>query len=394
MKFNPRIKIEIIKTQKEVHEDIELGVKPKKYLKKQKGTYYPPYFSAESFSKPHSSKRKSYSSMTDYNQTCTVICKYRKTKTEHLKNLEYIQKEGKDMDGGKPDVYGNIPLEEYEKKMVDKSWRIILSPGKFSLNNSQLRTLSESFIEKLEDETGYKFDWVAANHFDTGKHHIHILINGLDQNNHDVNFLPPEKVKRLMREYANYICTSMLGKKTKEQVNAEYKNMPRKNYFTRLDKILKNFIVDDEIDKSYMNHSKSELLGQRLDYLMELQLAEYDKKKQKYKIKKEWEEELRIFGKYNMYNDGFNYAAVSPDKYYLHELKDKGMIEGEILKKYTMQKDSNNFALVIKKDDGSVGYVPLSFYPKDCFVGDRIRIENYDRKTRINNLSRKGNNNS
>jgi hypothetical protein len=73
----------------------------------------------------------------------------------------------------------------------------------------------------------------------------------------------------------------------------------------------------------------------------------------------------------------------------LHSISENGDIEGEVLHKYIRQKDSNNFALIIKKEDGSVGFVPLSFYPTNCRVGDNVKIVMKNQKTYINKVIRK-----
>lgn len=59
------------------------------------------------------------------------------------------------------------------------------------------------------------------------------------------------------------------------------------------------------------------------------------------------------------------------------------------MKIYTMQKDSNNFAVVLKTREGKGLYVPLNFYPEGCFTGDDIKIETRNKKTYINNFNRR-----
>lgn len=324
---------------------------------------------------------------SDNRQFCTVITKFKKTKVEHFKNLEYIQKEGKSLDGDKPKLYGSDSEEKYIENMDELSWRIILSPDS---NKIDLSYFAKTFIKKLESETGYQFNWIAANHYDTRKHHTHIIINGIDKNGKQVRFLPKEYIKNMMREHARNICTSMIGKRTLDDIEEKKVEAINKNYFTMLDKKLQNYITNNNLTKIYLRDKDEHLLNKRIDYLIELGLCKYDKSTQITTFSNNWIEILKTLGKYNTFLDGFNYAKCSRDKYTLHNIKQDGIIEGEILKKYTMQKDSNNFALVLKKDDGSVSYVPLNFYPKNCFVGDKIRIEHKGEfNTNIQNFSKK-----
>lgn len=383
MKFYPNIKIEIVNT----HEDVELGVRPKKHQKKQYSSSSRPTKLFTSYHKTKSSSGYNLYNKTNYKQDCTVRGSYRTTKDLHIKNFEYIQKEGKGLNGQEPELYGSDNKEEYKNKMVDKNWRYILSPGTNQIN---LDVFTKRFVEKLENETGYKLTWVAANHYDTDNYHTHLLINGIDKNGREVNFLPREKVKYLFRIYAQDICTEMIGSKTKNQLETEFIKMIKKNYYTKLDKKIETMIdSQNELNKDFLQTNKGDLLNQRIQHLMILKLCEYDKKKQKFIFKNNWTEELKLLGKYNTYADGFKYASCSPNEYYIHDLNKDGKIEGKLLHKYIRQKDSNNFALVIQRNDGRVGYVPLDFYPKNCFNGDIIKIEKGNTKTFINNYTRK-----
>lgn len=319
--------------------------------------------------------RKNFSSnktsIRDTRRNCTVKTSYRDSKELHLKNLKYIQKEGKGIDGEKPEIYGSVSLEEYKKNMDSLNWRIILSPDSNKIN---LNILTESFMKDLEKATGYKFQYVACNHYDTAKHHTHILINGIDKNGRKVQFLPKEVVKELMRNYARNICTQLIGHKTEMDIIQDYENAVQKNYYTALDRKIKNYIEDGKVDKKILNAKYGDILRDRLDYLITLNLARYDKNTMSYYINKDYEEKLKLYGKYNMYLDGLKVSQVGIDKYSLHDVKEKGEIEGEIIKKYIRQNDSNNFALLIRKNDGNVSYVPLPFYPKGCFEGDTVKI--------------------
>lgn len=327
------------------------------------------------------------SAANDNRQFCTTIVKYRNSKELHQKNLDYIQKEGKSLDGGKPELYGSDDIEQYKKHMKDLNWRIILSPDS---NNIDLNVLTHTFIERMEKETGYKFTWIAANHYDTAKHHTHILINGIDKNGRKVQFLPKEYIKNMMRENSRDICTSLIGRRTINDIQRKKEEAVEKNYFTMLDKTIESYLENNILTKSYMNNYNERLLTKRLDYLISLGLCNYSKNTQVFTFQKDWKEQLKIMGKYNMYLDGFKYAKCSKDKYKIHILDKDGTIEGKILKKYIMQKDSNNFAFIIQKKDGNVSYVPLPFYPKDCFDGDTIKIENTKQnKTHIYNYSKR-----
>ncbi len=371
--------LDIIQSKK-LHE-LEVGVKAKKikftgkkqFSQKTKKTFL---IAPKKFNNPKSNlnyKNKKYL------QDCTAKVSYRPTMEAHLKNLEYIQKEGKNINGGKPELYGNCTLEEYKEKMVEKNWRIILSPNSNDIN---LNLLTEEVIKKIEQHTGYKLNWVAANHYDTAHHHTHILINGIDKNGRDV-FFPPEFIKSVIREYSKKICTNMIGYKTENDYEKKLKNNVSSNYFTQLDKTIQKYQNNNIVGTEYFKNKYSNLITDRLQYLISLNLCSYNKNTKQFTLNNNWEEELRKYGKYNTYLEGFSYANTTPENYYLHNIKENGNIKGTVLKRFTMQKDSNNFAILLKTEDNKVAYVPLPFYPRDCFNGDTIEISNNQNKINI-----------
>ncbi len=323
----------------------------------------------------------------DNRQLCSVMTSFRKTKAIHIKNLDYIQKEGKAENGEKLELYGSDTEEFYKKNMDDMSWRIILSPES---NKVDLNTFTKEFVKRLENLTGFKFTWIAANHYDTDNHHTHLLINGKDKNGKTVKFLPPDIVKKCMRDYARDICTNLIGEQTQEQKINRISNQIHKSYFTSIDRTIENYMNNNEMkDDSFSSNKNAIFIQRRLQFLIDLELIEYDKKKKKYLFKEDWKKQLQRLGKYNTYQDGLKYAQCQPEDYTLHDVSKDGPIQGTVLHKYILQKDSNVFAVIIKKEDGKSCYVPLPFYPKDCKVNDFVKIEMKDnKKTYIHNFKK------
>lgn len=386
MKFKPKINVLNTKSLKvgvEVkrtfHKRIYETKLPK--AKKSKKSLF-----KQTFSK--SAKNFYFPDTKDRRQFCTTKVSFRKTKDLHLKNLIYIQKEGKALDGTKPILYGSDTEGEYKSKMDEQSWRIILSPKN---NDVPLELLARKFIEKLERDKGYKLSWVAANHYDTNHHHVHILINGKDKHGKRVNFLPKEYVKEVMRNHARDLCTSFVGGRSDDDITKEYEECIEKQSLTILDKRIKKYIDENNLlNKNYLNDRYANIINDRLDYLEKNNLCKWSKKNLNFSFTDGWDEKLKTYGKYDTYLDAFNKSGAEEKDFYLHDLKKENSIEGKIIGKYTMQKDSNNFALVIQTKENKVAYVPLPFYPKNCFIGDTIKIEkNEKNRANIKNFTRK-----
>lgn len=363
-----------IKLETEKKNDVDIGIKPntKSFNTKKE---YNKLFKPKKKSKARNIKTFQNNKL----QNCTTIVKYRtpnkilsseEAKKSHLANLKYIQKEGKGLDGKKAILYGSESVDEYIKNMNESSWRIILSPDR---NDVDLTTMTFEFINKLEELTGYKFHWQAANHYDRRHYHTHILINGIDKNNRKVQFLPKDMVSYMMRQISREAVTRQVGYKTEEQIQIENEKKTEQLYFTTIDSELTEKIKNNELDLSYVNKPNAYIISKRIDFLISKGFAEFSKEKRKIIFKQNWEEELKKIGKYNTYLDGYKYCNVEPDNYFLYEINkaDNNKIEGTVIKKYTLS-DSNNFAVILKNENKSY-YVPLNFYP-DCKVGEYVEI--------------------
>ena len=139
---------------------------------------------------------------TDARQKCVAKMQYSSSIDAHRLQLEhYLVREGTDRDGSRAKLYGT-DLEAYKQNMVEKNFRIFLSPQS---DRVDLTDLTKRFITKLELQTGYKLYWQAANHYNTSHPHAHLLINGVDKNGKEITF-PKDIVKTFMRETARTIC--------------------------------------------------------------------------------------------------------------------------------------------------------------------------------------------
>jgi hypothetical protein len=273
----------------------------------------------------------------------------------HLKQLnEYLVREGTDVDGSRAKLYGT-DLEEYRENMVDKNFRIFLSPQSDKVD---LKDLTEKFVKKLEQQTGYTLYWQAANHYNTAHPHAHILINGKDKNGKEVE-IPRDIVKTFMREYARNICTSQLGYRTASELAIEKEKELEAQRFTKLDEKIKE--QSGNSFKIFTNqiYSDRERILTRLENLRKLGLCTYANGA--YNLSTQWEDDLRANSRYNKFLEArseLKYADPSKLKVYTGAY---GTITGKVTKIYKLDDDaSDNHAVVIESLDGKSAYfVPL-----------------------------------
>ena len=142
------------------------------------------------------------------------------------KHVDYIQRDGTDERGEPAKLYGrNVdPEQDAEVDGIGSKpspdfvsrcqndrhgFRIIISPE----DGAQLQDLSSftrDVVSQMEIDLGTKLDWVAADHYDTGQPHTHLLIRGVRDNGNDL-VMPREYVSRTLRETAQHFVELELG---------------------------------------------------------------------------------------------------------------------------------------------------------------------------------------
>jgi len=323
----------------------------------------------------------------DTRQKCVVKMQYSKSIEAHRKQLEeYLVREGTDIDFSRAKLYGT-DLDEYRQNMVEKNFRIFLSPQS---NNINLNDMAEKFIQKLEQQTGYTFYWQAANHYNTAHPHTHLLINGKDKNGKEVE-IPRDIVKTFMREYARDICTSQIGYRTAAEISIEKEKELEVQRFTNIDKKIKEMGGDAE--KVYTNsiYSDRQRILTRLENLRKIGMCTYDKGA--YHLTDQWDENLKANARYNTFltaRTELKYA--DPSKLKVYTGKD-GTISGKVTKIYKLDDDaSDNHAIVVESLDGKTAYfVPLYKAPelingKDktktkLKEGETVNLKTYESQT-------------
>jgi len=188
---------------------------------------------------------------------------------------EYLTREDRGEYRKAPELCG-FTEKDYKKHIVDRNYRIILSP---QAGNVPLKTLVVVFMRRLEREMGRKLVWVAANHGNTDHHHAHILINGKDLAGQKV-FFKKSQVKTLMRESARDICTALIGHRPVWEIAADSERRLTADRWIGLDEEFKKIAIGDFVSIS-TEKSRKDRMKKRLKHLESLGLAKKTDKKGK-----------------------------------------------------------------------------------------------------------------
>jgi hypothetical protein len=92
-------------------------------------------------------------------------------------------------------------------------------------------------MERMEKDLGTKLDWVAANHYNTGHPHAHIVVRGKDERGKDL-IIAREYITHGMRERAAEIVSLDLGPRSDLEILDRLRNEIEQERFTSIDRVL------------------------------------------------------------------------------------------------------------------------------------------------------------
>lgn len=245
----------------------------------------------------------------------------------------------------------------YNEKMTGMHRKCIISPEN---QNIDLELLTKKFIENVQVLTGYKLLWRACVHNDTNHRHVHLCINGKDENEKKVYF-QKEMVRRIMRETLQSIATSMAGERTQEEIQSVRQNLVNSKGWNNLDEKIKPY------GKEISVNELSPELSKRVEFLSSISLAQ--KNGSSWILKDDWEEVLKTSKKYDSYLAEYLASDGKIEMFDGNEIKN-----AKIEKVITFDKDESwNDAVVVKAGDRLV-YVPVNQLNKVEIQGKEVDI--------------------
>ncbi|MGV9008905.1 DUF3363 domain-containing protein [Brevundimonas sp.] len=113
-------------------------------------------------------------------------------------------------------------------------FRIIVNPED-GQELPDLKAYARTFMERVERDMGTSMDWIAGEHHDTGRPHLHLLLRGKRDDGRDL-VLPRDYVSHGMRGRAQELATEILGPRL-EQIRSPELDAAA-NRFTLMDRTL------------------------------------------------------------------------------------------------------------------------------------------------------------
>ncbi|QOZ48727.1 conjugal transfer protein TraI [Bradyrhizobium sp. CCBAU 53340] len=155
-------------------------------------------------------------------------------------HLRYVQRDGVTREGEPGELYDASNDRADGKDFTERSagdrhqFRFIVAPED-SVELADLKPFVRDLMQQMEQDLGTKLDWVAADHFNTGHPHTHIVLRGKDDQENDL-VIARDYIAHGFRSRAAELMTRELGRETEIEVARKLQQEITAERLTRLDR--------------------------------------------------------------------------------------------------------------------------------------------------------------
>ncbi|MCK1515610.1 relaxase/mobilization nuclease and DUF3363 domain-containing protein [Bradyrhizobium sp. 190] len=157
-------------------------------------------------------------------------------------HLRYVQRDGVTRDGEPGELYDTTSDRAEGKAFTERSagdrhqFRFIVAPED-SAELSDLKPFIRDLMRQMESDLGTRLDWVAADHFNTGHPHSHIVLRGKGDDGQDL-IIARDYIAHGLRARAADLITRELGPETEIEAARKLQQEVTAERFTRLDRAI------------------------------------------------------------------------------------------------------------------------------------------------------------
>lgn len=199
-----------------------------------------------------------------------------------MRHALYVERDGAGRDGQGVDVFDRDLDRADGKEFVERCeddrhhFRVIISP-EYGDEFPDLKSYTRELVSRVETDLKTRLQWIAAEHHDTGRPHIHLLIRGVRDDGRDL-VMSRQYISHTFRERAEELATRELGPRRERdpELDQSLKRSIDAQRLTRLDGVLVDRAQDHEVSldrlpKEAVEHAA---LVRRLNRLEEMRLAQ------------------------------------------------------------------------------------------------------------------------
>jgi type IV secretory pathway VirD2 relaxase len=311
-------------------------------------------------------------------------------------HLHYLEREGVSRDGEPGRLYSTFTDEADREAFIERGlddrhqFRMILSPEDGAAYED-LRPFTRDVMAKMEADLGTTLDWVAVDHHDTGRPHVHVVVRGITEDGKTLN-IAGDYIAHGIRHRASEVLTRDLGPQTEQEVQRQLEHEVEAERLTRLDRTLIARAVDGVIDLrmdepgTEFERAHRQLLIARARQLERMRLAREDGPL-RWSLSPNAEDVLRTMGERGdiikamhrvMTEAGLDRA---PQLYTIHD-RDSAPIVGRIVGRGISDETRDRRYLVIDGIDGRTHYADIGEEDGRFPIGSVVRVSNHSTEPR------------
>jgi type IV secretory pathway VirD2 relaxase len=305
-------------------------------------------------------------------------------------HLRYIQRDGTTRDGERGQLYGPERDREDGRAFIERgdgdrhSFRVIVAPEDGD-RLSDLRGFTRDVMRQMETDLGTKLDWVAADHYNTGHPHSHVVIRGKDDLGRDL-IIAQDYITDGVRLRAQERATLELGPESDLELREKLRAEITAERFTRIDRAMIEEAQDRVLDL------RPEAGQVRADFDRTLRLGRL-KTLERYglaaeavpgvwTISEQLEPTMRALGESGDIVKAINRALTDrglergSDRYVLHGEEMTQPVIGRVIGKRLTDELGDRVALIVDGVDGRTHHVALGdkAVAQDAQMGSIVEI--------------------
>ena len=197
-------------------------------------------------------------------------------------HLKYIERDSAAAEGERGQLYTERGQEAQKDIFTERGqddrhqFRVIVSPEDAN-QLADLKNFTRDLVSQMEHDLGTKLDWVAADHYDTGQPHTHLVIRGKRDDGNDL-VMPKDYVSNGIRNRAQELVTIELGPVSEIEGRTRMARMVQQQRLTQIDRGLfrasQHGVADISAPAKKGQQWRKQLERARLKHLEKMELAE------------------------------------------------------------------------------------------------------------------------
>ena len=190
-------------------------------------------------------------------------------------HLRYVQRDGVTREGDPGELYDAGSNRADGKAFTERGgedrhqFRFIVAPED-STELADLKPFVSDLMLQMESDLGTRLDWVAADHFNTGHPHSHIVVRGKDDQGKDL-VIARDYIAHGIRARASELITRELGPESELELLRKLENEVGAERFTRLDRAILRDVSEGTLRLAVKPERNPSLYAMRMGRLRTLE---------------------------------------------------------------------------------------------------------------------------